>query len=530
MRCVWGVIAATGKICKMPVWPASGERRLCVGHSAQVTDDADLAAAACAEQARRLSGEGRPDDARDPVRWVGRALGLAPWLHQVRALEAIRDHRRVSWRSCHGAGKSTTAASAALWFTLTQPDSLTVITAPSARQVRQVLWREIKRLACRAPRKLADSTPGDIPELGWSPSPDRLLLGLTSDSAERFVGLHARRVLVIVDEASGVPQPIFEAVKGLLTGDSRLLLISNPSQTSGEFFDSHHRKASLYARLHTSADDVIREAGDTPGLIDAQYVRELIEDYGETSATVAIKVRGEFPTEGADNVIPFSLVEAARGRWSPSAFADSAEPLTLGVDPARFGDDLSCVVAVRGLAALEPLTFSRLDGVQLAARVMEIARRLSRTGEVVAVRVDSIGVGASVVDQLGQLNRGEIAIEPVNVGESATVDTFERLRDQLWFGLRDWIKAGGALPPDERLCGELIAPTFGFSPRGRQKVEPKEATKVRLRRSPDRADALALAVFRSVGPTGIDAWSPALFVGVDGEELDHALAELGARW
>ena len=108
------------------------------------------------------------------------------------------------------------------------------------------------------------------------------------------------------------------------------------------------------------------------------------------------------------------------------------------------------------------------------------------------VRVDVIGIGASVYDQLKQSDL--IEVEGVNVSCASTVATYARLRDEIWFRLRDWLKAGGCIPRDARLEAELVSPTYSMSPAGKVQVESKDAMKARLKRSPDRADALALCV------------------------------------
>lgn len=434
-----------------------------------------------------------------PGDFAAEVLGVRLWVHQVRVLEALRDAPRVSWRSCNGAGKTTASVVAALWRLLCWESALVFIIGPNARLVRQVTWRAIQRIVRGAPG-LRDLEPvGSVPELGWRPLPDRLLLGLTSDKPEGVAGLHDAHVTGIEEEASGIAREMHEAVLGSCTGDARLLLLGNPLHRVGHFYDSFTRKRDIYNVLHTSYLDVVREAGDIPGLIDQRYVDEIAADYGELSAVFRTRCLGEPPDQGDDNVIPFSLVEDARARWSPGIATgpkfDEAGPLEIGVDPARYGDDSSCVVARRGLVALEPITYQQLDGVQLAARVLEVASRLRKPHEVPIVRVDAIGIGASVVDQLGQAERGTVKVVPINVGEAATVETYERLRDEVWICCREWLKSGGALPPDEKLAGELTAPTFGFSPRGRLKVESKDETKKRIRRSPDRADALCLAVY-----------------------------------
>ncbi len=128
----------------------------------------------------------------------------------------------------------------------------------------------------------------------------------------------------------------------------------------------------------------------------------------------------------------------------------------------------------------------------MAGKVLEVARQFASPGELPLVRVDVIGVGVGVADFLRYNNQVECV--GVNVATAATIGEYSLLRDQLWFGLQKWLKDGGTIPADPKLEAELVASTYAFDLRGRIKAEPKEKIKERLRRSPDRADALALAV------------------------------------
>jgi phage terminase large subunit len=430
-----------------------------------------------------------------PDAFAREVCGVELWSHQRRTLEALVSNRRVSWRSCHGAGKSITAQTAAAWWATTRPDSLVLITAPSARQVRAVLWRGLRRLVSRARVSLGGEIL-DVPEAGWRFPDGRLVVGLTAGDAERFAGFHARHVMVIVDEASGVEGEIYEAIKGALTGDSRLLLIGNPTRLDGEFYDSHNRKAQLYCGLHTSAFDVPNVSGlepALPGLIDQQLIDEMKLDYGEESAVVQIRVFGNFAQQSADAVIPLLLVEAARERYDAKLAAQATERLEVGVDVARFGDDASCIAMRRGVHAFPLVEARGLDLVTFARRVVEAVTNVRRTGERPVVRVDTVGVGGGVADVLRSSSDFEVV--DVNAGATPARETYLRTRDELWFCMRDWLRDGGALPPDPKLEAELIAPTYGYTPAMKLAVESKDEIRKRLRRSPDRADALALAVY-----------------------------------
>jgi hypothetical protein len=217
-------------------------------------------------------------------------------------------------------------------------------------------------------------------------------------------------------------------------------------------------------------------------------------DWGDSSALFAVRVRGDFPNQASNALCSLDLVERATRGWTPSLFEEDESRLILGVDPVRFGDDESVVFAVRGFASLKPIIFRNLDSIQLAARVFDVARQHRRQGERVLVHVDSIGIGAGVVDQLRTY--GDLEVRAINAREASTHKNYARCRDALWFGIAEWLKSGGAIPNDPKLTGELVAVEYGFLPNGKIKVESKDDLRARLGRSPDRADALALAVYK----------------------------------
>jgi phage terminase large subunit len=242
-----------------------------------------------------------------------------------------------------------------------------------------------------------------------------------------------------------------------------------------------------------------------PGLAGPDYPTKSRLAWGEHSAIYDVRVRGDFPRQGSDAVIGLGIVEDAVARW---ASTPAEGPLHVGIDPARMGDDESVIALRRGRKILSLHAFQGLDGIQLAGKAMEIIReaRAPEDTERPIVKVDTVGVGSSPYDHLKQFDRVEIDLVDVSCGENADDEEhFNRLRDQLWFGLAMWLKEGGAIPDDTALITECIAPSYGFDARARIKVEPKEVTKEKLpnRRSPDRADAACLAVYsRTVGATG----------------------------
>jgi hypothetical protein len=420
--------------------------------------------------------------------------------HQVAAIEGVRDHQRVAWRSCNGVGKSVTSIITALWRLLCWAESVVILVGPRGESLRSILWRGIRRTVAKSKVLSELEPPGEVPGLGWRPFPDRFLIGTTAAEPEGLAGLHSAHITVVEDEASAVTSDMHQALLGNLTGeDARLLMIGNPLRLTGEFHAAFHQKKHLYYGLHTSYTDVPQGADHIPGTITPAYAEELALDYGENSAVYQVRALGNFPTDSADTVIGYGLASEARVRFdattrSPSDIALGR--LEAGCDPARFGTDQTALVLRRGLVAFKPITWRNMDGPTVAAHVLAEVDQAAHQNERAVIRVDSIGIGASVYDALVQQNHGRHEIVAVNVGESAPTETHERVRDAIWFSARDFLKAGGMLPPDDRLVTELTAPTFSFSPRQKLKVEPKDETKKRLMgKSPDLADAFCLAVW-----------------------------------
>ena len=217
----------------------------------------------------------------DPIYFATKVLGRNLWSKEVEILEAIRDEREVAVRSCHASGKTYTAATAINWWLLSFPNSVVITTAPTFRQVKEILWREIKgAVAGKAlyPSKAMLDTAINISE-NW------FALGLSTDRSDQFQGFHSAHLLVVVDEASCVPPEIYEAIDGL--SPEKILMIGNPLQNTGRFADSFKR--AHVKKIHISAFDTPNvKAGKRliPGLITVEDVNKMRDYYGEDSDVI----------------------------------------------------------------------------------------------------------------------------------------------------------------------------------------------------------------------------------------------------
>ncbi|MCC6649092.1 MAG: hypothetical protein IT374_26425 [Polyangiaceae bacterium] len=442
----------------------------------------------------------------DPVGYFRDVLRIEPWSRQRDLLTAVAQHPRNAVRSGHKVSKSNSCAGIAYWWADTRSRGGVVLTAPTGRQVEEILWREVRAMYARCPPDTFDAAPAKLPSTGLRFPDGRFIIGFATDEAERLQGFSGDELLFIVDEASGVDEAIFEAIEGNRAGGARVLLTGNPTQTSGTFFDAFGARAEFWNRVHISSEESPNVTGEAsvPGLATAEWIAEKRAEWGEDSPLYQVRVRGNFPEQSENAIIGLGLVQAATARH---ATTPDEGPLSIGVDPARFGDDETGIAPVRGKRAHAIRTLRSMDTVDVAGQVLATCSELARDGETIRVQVDEIGIGAGVLDTLRRRDSVKLAkgggtarlvAVGVNAAESApTSDLYHRMRDQVWFATRDWLRDGGAIPDDGRLHGELVAPLYAFDTSGRYVVEPKAKTKARLGRSPDRADALGLAVFRA---------------------------------
>lgn len=448
----------------------------------------------------------------NPVLFARQALGTKKlWSRQREILEAVATSDRVAVRSGHKVSKSRTAILIALWWMATRAEGRVVMTSSGARQVKNILWRELRGVYRAAPIPLGGKISLD-PASGLKLPDGREIIGFSTKEPEKIAGYSGRDLLFIIDEASGVPEEIFEALEGNRAADgTKIIMFSNPTQVSGTFYEAFHQKKRFWRCIHISSEESPNVTGEMsiPGLAGPKWIAEKKEEWGDDSAIYAVRVKGDFPTESSNAVITLHMVTQAVANYKPDAWLETDAPLSIGVDVARFGSDESVIRGVRGLVAGPEVTLAKKDNVQVAGEVLAYVR-LHRRGawvaadgtehkaEVPRVKVDVIGVGGGVADILRESD--EVEVVDVNVSESATVTedgrpAYSKLRDQLWFGGAEWFKAGGTYESNERLDQELIAPVYAFDLRGNRKVSSKDDMRVILHRSPDRADALLLAIY-----------------------------------
>ena len=496
---------------------------------------------------------------KDPVGFCREILGVRLWRAQREILTDLVYHDRVTVRSCRGAGKTRTAACYTVFALLCHPNSVVITTAPTYPQVREVLWREIHDLYVGSLYRL----PGRLTEVRWDLGPKWFALGRATDESERFAGFHASPIadprmemedeefwslvaedveesegglmVVIVDEASGVNQKVFDVAAGFLTTHrSKELWISNPTQVGGPFYDSHdvarekalareqhltaeQRRDITWKRHHISAFHVRHEA---PRLMSENYIQKARMDWGEGSPMWQAYVEGEFPVEGPHTLFPLALLEKCRARTTDflgeplkgmerNQQGQLMTPCVFGIDFGAQGSGESGIAVRRGDFLIDLICWREDDTTRTEERIYEAYERYNP----VRIQADASGLGKSICDRLrqglptrpGGRPHRPLPVLMVDTGQAAKDAVhFQRLRSEWYWHLSLRVKAGKISGlTDDTLRGQLSPLQYDLDAMNKVLVETKEEIHKKGRKSPDRADMLCLSFGESTPQTAV---------------------------
>ena len=428
----------------------------------------------------------------DPVAFCTEVLGdERPWSRQREILEAVRDHRRTAVRSGHGVGKSWTIARLALWWLYTRAHSAVVTTAPTERQVREVLWREV----ARAHRSSALPLGGKLLRTRIELDTDWFAIGVSTDEAERFQGFHSAHLLVLFDEAAGIPRRMWEAAEGMLSSSgARMLAVGNPSAPSGPFFAACSSPG--WRRIRIGCPEAAAEAKrlGLSRLVSAEWIAERRRDWGADSPVYRARVVGEFPETVESGLVPAEwIAEALESGEAVEPEDVRGRRAVLGVDVARYGDDSTAMVLRRGSAVVDAAAFKGIDTMAVAGKVVRAVRMWDVDWH--DVFIDATGLGAGVVDRLREL--GYPVAECNFAARASNPAEFENLRAEIYWRLRTALSPSAEArlaidPKIEALARELLWIRYRVNSSGRIQIESKERIKSAEGASPDMADALAL--------------------------------------
>ena len=424
--------------------------------------------------------------------------GPEPWQREVLAklgqgLKSPDEAVRVAVASGHGIGKSALVAWIVLWALSTRPDTRGVVTANTEGQLRTKTWPELaKWLALCANRhwftytatSLHSANPGRdktwrVDAITWS-----------ENNTEAIAGLHnkGKRAFALFDEASAIPEGVWETVEGALTDGGTELFwaaFGNPTRTTGRFREcfAGGRFAHRWSPQQIDSRSV--------SMTNKAQIASWVKDYGEDSDFVRVRVRGVFPRAGTLQFIDGERIAQAAAR---ALEPDPTAPLVMGVDIARQGADHSVVRFRRGLdaRAIPAVRFRIPDLMQVASRVMEQVNAHNPD----AVFVDGTGIGWGVVDRLSQLGCPNLV--GVDFGGRAdrtdgsdAAVRYANKRAEMWGFMKEWCKSG-CLPDDRELLADLGAVDYGYDASDAILLERKDDMRRRGLASPDDGDALAL--------------------------------------
>jgi hypothetical protein len=425
---------------------------------------------------------------KEPALFCKNILGIEPDEWQADLMQAIVDgERKISVRSAHGVGKSSVASWVLIHTLLTHLDCKLIVTAPTTGQLFDALFAELKKWIREMPEALQELLEIKSDRIVLkSRSAEAFISARTSrkEQPEALAGVHSQgKVILLVDEASGVPEEVFEAASGSMAGmNVHTILLGNPTRNSGLFYDSHHKLKGAWKTFHISAMDSDR--------VSKEFIEEMAMRYGEESSAYKVRVLGEFAEESDDTIISLELVDAAIQREIPNDH--NISDVYWALDVARHGADSSVLVKKRGNVITEIKSWKRLDLMELSGRVQAEFDTTEPEHRPVEVFIDAIGMGYGVLDSINQI--GRINAVGINVAESPSQkETYMNLRSELWFKFKSFLENKMCqLPNNEYMIADLISVKYKFTSSGKIQVEPKDQIKRRLGRSPDVADALVL--------------------------------------
>lgn len=466
----------------------------------------------------------------DPVSFVEEGLGETLWSKQKEILTSVRDNKRTAVPACHAPGKSHIAARAIAWWVAAHPvgTAQVVTTATTFRQVRNILWNEVRKVATK------HRLPGEVLSVEWQIGNQIVAYGMSSgaNNEASIQGIHAPHLLVVVDEAGGVPNSTGQALEALMTGDhTRLLAIGNPSTDQDATWFERICHSDLYNVIRISAFDTPAYTGEDTGLcrscpsivaphkvsthlIDKKWVDDVLQEYGQESPFAEARVYARFPKAYANRVIPMSWAEEATHNENPSDINE----IRLGIDIASDGGDEMVVARADGFRVSITHKSSGAENQNAVdvARVIleeikkaEVLNKQKKNPRPVSVKIDAIGVGWGVTSLLQTwFNEGKhkSKIVPVKVGERALdAGKFVNQRAEMWWNGRTLLQPqtdenGNTtqqirLDVDSKTIAQLGSPAFKSDSSGRIAIEKKTEMKNRGIGSPDRAEAVLLALY-----------------------------------
>jgi len=469
----------------------------------------------------------------DPIGFVEQGLGETLWSKQKEILNSLMQNKRTVVPACHAPGKSHLAARAVAWWLSTYPagTAVAITTATTHRQVRNIMWPHIRRVHAK------NNLPGEADTVQWKINGTVVGYGFSPSAHDETAvqGIHAPNLLVVVDEAGGLSDTIGGALEALMTGgNTKLLVLGNPPTDTEQTWFERICSSPLYNIIPISAYDTPNFTGEATGrcrscpdyieahevrthLVDQTWVNDVVSEFGEDSPFVEARVMAQFPKSSTGKVIPFAWAELASENEEPL----ESNKIKLGVDIASDGGDEFVIAKADGFRvsivhrSSGKQNANAVDVAGVVIREIEKCIAIHEERDIkdrVRVKIDTIGLGWGVVSLLDrwvkerQLSADIIA---VNVAEKPKDQAkFKNQRAEMWWNARQMIqpkegKQDIKLDVDRFVLSQLAGPTYTSDSSGRVVIESKVDMKKRGVASPDRAEAILLAIYenKTVLPT-----------------------------
>jgi len=398
---------------------------------------------------------------------------------------------QASFASGRGIGKSTFTAWLNQWHMTTHIGATSITTANTEAQLKSRTWAELGKwhtlsinkhwfertaLTLRPAQWYKDLVEKDLSVgTGYYYAEAQLW---SEENPDAFAGIHnPNGILVIFDEASGIPKPIWTVTEGFFTEPELhryWFCFSNPRRNTGEFYETFHAARKYWKNRNVDS----RTVEGT----DKRVLQKIIDKHGEDSDEARIEVKGQFPRQGDSQFISREIVDGACER---EVDLDPYAPLIMGVDIARFGDDSTVIRFRRGRdgRSIEPVVLKGKDNMEVANECAFWIDELDPD----AVAIDA-GNGTGVIDRLREMG---YSVEEVWFGERSSEEEWADKRTEIWAKMREWLR-GGMIDEDQSLHDDLVGPTYDFNKSDKIKLESKEKMKKRGLSSPDHGDALAV--------------------------------------
>lgn len=396
---------------------------------------------------------------------------------------------QIAVSSGHGIGKTALVAWIIHWFMSTRPHPQIVVTANTQNQLNGKTWRELAKWHKLASNKhwftwtATKFFHKKHPETWFAQA-----VPWSENNSEAFAGTHEEHVLVVFDEASAISDTIWEVAEGAMTTPGAMwIAFGNPTRNTGRFRECFGKFAH---RWETRKVD-----SRTAKMTNKKQLAQWESDYGEDSDFFRIRVRGEFPRAGDRQFISTSVCFEAVSRYADES--NAVNPLVMGVDCARYGDDQSVIILRRGRKVESIRRFRNLDTMQLAA----VAAGMINAHRPDTTFVDGGGLGAGVVDRLKQMGHPVIDVIAAAAPDEENKDTCLNKRAEMWLRMKDWLETAD-IPHDQELIDELCSVEYFHNGRDKLQLEKKSDMKKRGQPSPDSADALAMTFAYPVSRLG----------------------------